>query len=92
MAQDAAGEVEVRVLRVLAKCTGLDEGDIAPSDRLRVELGLSSVDLVDLSFRLDEEFGGRFDLSAEAGGAGADLTARQVANAVRAGLAREGPG
>jgi acyl carrier protein len=87
MAQDAACDVEVRVLRVLASCAGLDEGDVVPSARLGGDLGFTSLDLLELAFRLDEEFGGKIEL-----GARADFTARQVADAVRAVLAREGSG
>src|SRR5437868_4178487 len=57
-------DVEARVLQVAAACLGREEDGVAPADRLVADLGASSVDLIDLAFRLEREFEVVLDLLA----------------------------
>jgi acyl carrier protein len=57
-------DVEARVLRVAADCLGRERDRVAPGDRLVADLGASSVDLIDLAFRLEREFEVVLDLLA----------------------------
>src|ERR1700693_5427946 len=55
----AAGEIDVRVARVLAETLNADEGDVTPGATLQGDLGAESIDFLDIVFRLEREFGVR---------------------------------
>ena len=49
--------VEVRVSRVLRESVGVEPGRIAPEARLAEDLGVDSLDRIQLVFELESEFG-----------------------------------
>jgi acyl carrier protein len=62
-----------RVTTVLVQCLGVDEGDVTPTATLLEDLGAESIDLLDIVFRLEREFGikiPRGELFIEPGAAG----------------------
>jgi acyl carrier protein len=46
-----------RTKRVVADCLGEDVGDIKPESRLMQDLGAQSLELLELAFLLEQEFG-----------------------------------
>jgi acyl carrier protein len=50
-------EIRARVTNVLVEALGVDEDDVTPSAALLGELGAESIDLLDIVFRLEREFG-----------------------------------
>jgi acyl carrier protein len=50
-------EIDARVTKVLVQALGVDEGDIKPSATLQADLGAESIDFLDITFRLEREFG-----------------------------------
>jgi acyl carrier protein len=46
-----------RVARVLADCLGIEQDAIHPNSHLEADLGVESIDLLDILFRLEDEFG-----------------------------------
>src|ERR1700758_4506329 len=50
-------DIHARVASVLAKALGVDEDDVIPSATLQGDLGAESIDLLDIVFRLEREFG-----------------------------------
>jgi acyl carrier protein len=50
-------EIHTRVASVLAECLGVDQDDVIPSATLQGDLGAESIDLLDIVFRLEREFG-----------------------------------
>jgi acyl carrier protein len=45
-----------RVAAVLADCLGIEQATIHPSSHLENDLGVESIDLLDILYRLEEEF------------------------------------
>ncbi len=98
MSRPAMRDIESRVMGVVAVCLGLETADVALGDRLADDLGAGSVELIDLAFRLEEEFRLGVDLAvAEVASVPGRallreaLTVGQLAEAVFAGLARPEP-
>jgi acyl carrier protein len=52
-----SNEIYTRVAGVLAEALNADEEDITPVATLRRDLGAESIDLLDIVFRLEREFG-----------------------------------
>ena len=50
-------EVMTRLKDVLADCLGVDEDEVTPEARLFADLGAESIDVLDIQFRLEKEFG-----------------------------------
>jgi acyl carrier protein len=57
----AANAIQARVAKVLAETLGLDEEDVTPAATLHADLGAESIDLLDIVFRLEREFGIQID-------------------------------
>jgi acyl carrier protein len=53
----ATAEINARVARVLAEILNADEGDVTPGAALQKDLGADSIDLLDIVFQLEREFG-----------------------------------
>ena len=53
----ASNEVYARVAKVLVQALGVEEEDIKPSATLQGDLGAESIDFLDITFRLEREFG-----------------------------------
>jgi len=53
----ASNEVYARVAKVLVQALGVEEDDIKPSATLQGDLGAESIDFLDITFRLEREFG-----------------------------------
>ena len=53
----ALNEIYARVTKVLVHALGVEEGDIKPSATLQGDLGAESIDFLDITFRLEREFG-----------------------------------
>src|SRR5271165_1669563 len=53
----ALNEIYPRVTKVLVHALGVEEGDIKPSATLQRDLGAESIDFLDITFRLEREFG-----------------------------------
>ncbi len=53
----ASNEVPARVTKVLVHALGVEEDDVKPSATLQGDLGAESIDLLDITFRLEREFG-----------------------------------
>jgi acyl carrier protein len=53
----ASNEVHARVTKVLVRALGVEEGDITPAATLQGDLGAESIDFLDITFRLEREFG-----------------------------------
>jgi len=51
-----------RTKRVVADCLGEDIGDIKPESRLMQDLGAQSLELLELAFLLEQEFGMPFEV------------------------------
>jgi acyl carrier protein len=50
-------EIHTRVASVLVEALGVDEGDVIRSATVQGDLGAESIDLLDIVFRLEREFG-----------------------------------
>ena len=50
-------EVYTNVTKVLVEALGVEEDDIKPSATLQADLGAESIDFLDISFRIEREFG-----------------------------------
>ncbi len=50
-------EINARVTKVLVQALGVEEDDIKPSASLQRDLGAESIDFLDITFRLEREFG-----------------------------------
>lgn len=46
-----------RTMRVVADCLGEDAGTVKPDSRLILDLGAGSLELLELAFLLEQEFG-----------------------------------
>ena len=53
--------VEERLKEIIGRQAGIDPKDIKPSDRLREDLHLDSLDAVELAIAMEEEFGVRLE-------------------------------
>src|SRR4051794_33618397 len=53
----ASNETHARVTKVLVNALGVEEDDVTPSATLQGDLGAESIDLLDITFRLEREFG-----------------------------------
>jgi acyl carrier protein len=53
----APDQILARVTTVLVQSLGVDEGDVTPAASLLGDLGAESIDLLDIVFRLEREFG-----------------------------------
>ena len=53
----ASEEIYGKVARVLVEALGVDQDDITPPATLQGELGAESIDMLDIVFRLEREFG-----------------------------------
>ena len=53
----ASDKIRERVTDVLVQALGVEENDITPSATLFKDLGAESIDLLDIVFRLEREFG-----------------------------------
>jgi acyl carrier protein len=53
----AVEEIYRRVSATLVEALNVDEADIKPASTLQGELGAESIDLIDILFRLEQEFG-----------------------------------
>jgi len=53
----ALNEIYARVTKVLVHALGVEEGDIKASATLQGDLGAESIDFLDITFRLEREFG-----------------------------------
>ena len=53
----ASKEIYARVTKVLVQALGVEEDDIKPSATLLRDLGVESIDFLDITFRLEHEFG-----------------------------------
>ena len=53
----AVDEVPGRVVRVLVQALNVDESDVTPTSTLQGDLCAESIDLLDIVFRLEREFG-----------------------------------
>jgi acyl carrier protein len=53
----ALNEIYARVTKVLVHALGVEEGDIKSSATLQGDLGAESIDFLDVTFRLEREFG-----------------------------------
>ena len=53
----SANEIHARVTKVLVDALGVDEGDVTPSATLQGDLGAESIDFLDITFRVEREFG-----------------------------------
>ncbi len=49
-------EIHSRVQNVLADCLGVDEDEVTPDAKLFADLGAESIDILDVTFRLEKEF------------------------------------
>jgi acyl carrier protein len=54
---NAFDEIYVKVTRVLVEALNVDEGEVSPAAKLHGDLGAESFDLLDVTFRLEREFG-----------------------------------
>jgi len=50
-------DIHRKVTSVLAEVLAVDEGDISPTASLQRDLGADSLDLLEITFRLEQEFG-----------------------------------
>jgi acyl carrier protein len=50
-------DVAVRVTRVLVEALNVDEDEVRPAATLQGDLGAESIDMLDIVFRLEREFG-----------------------------------
>ena len=53
----ASNETHARVRKVLVQTLGVEEDDVKPSATLQGDLGAESIDFLDITFRLEREFG-----------------------------------
>ena len=53
----ASNETLARVTKVLVHALGVEEDEIKPSATLQGDLGAESIDFLDITFRLEREFG-----------------------------------
>ena len=53
----ASNETLARVTKVLVHALGVEEDDVKPSATLQGDLGAESIDFLDITFRLEREFG-----------------------------------
>ena len=53
----ASNETHARVTKVLVHALGVEEDDVKPSATLQGDLGAESIDFLDITFRLEREFG-----------------------------------
>jgi acyl carrier protein len=53
----ASSEIDSRVTNVLVEALNVEEGDISPEATLQGDLGAESIDILDIIFRLEREFG-----------------------------------
>jgi acyl carrier protein len=53
----ASNETHARVRKVLVQALGVEEDDVKPSATLQGDLGAESIDFLDITFRLEREFG-----------------------------------
>jgi acyl carrier protein len=53
----AVDEVRARVARVLVEALNVDENDVTPTATLHADLCAESIDMLDIVFRLEREFG-----------------------------------
>ena len=53
----ASDRIRERVTHVLVQALGVEEDDVTPSATLHKDLGAESIDLLDIVFRLEREFG-----------------------------------
>ena len=53
----ASNEIYAGVTKVLVHALGVEEGDVKPSATLQGDLGAESIDFLDITFRLEREFG-----------------------------------
>jgi acyl carrier protein len=59
MSMFASDEIHGKVARVLVEALGVDEDEITPAATLQGDLGAESIDMLDIVFRLEREFGVR---------------------------------
>jgi acyl carrier protein len=57
MARFDRDEVETRIIKILAASLALTPGEIKPEARLVQDLGMDSLDFLDVLFSLEQEFG-----------------------------------
>jgi acyl carrier protein len=50
-------EIQPKLARVLVEALNVDEAEITPAATLQADLGAESIDLLDIVFRLEREFG-----------------------------------
>jgi acyl carrier protein len=53
----SSNEIRARVTKVLVDALGLEEDQITPPSTLKGDLGAESIDFLDITFRLEREFG-----------------------------------
>jgi acyl carrier protein len=53
----ASNENHARVTKVLVQALGVEEDEVKPSATLQGDLGAESIDFLDITFRLEREFG-----------------------------------
>ncbi len=53
----ASNETHARVAKLLVQALGVEEDEIKPSATLQGDLGAESIDFLDITFRLEREFG-----------------------------------
>ncbi len=46
-----------KVAHILDQCLGVEEDDIKPSSKIMADLGAESIDFLDITFRIEREFG-----------------------------------
>ncbi len=54
--------VEERLKEIIGRQAGIDPKGIKPSDRLREDLHLDSLDAVELALAIEDEFGARLEV------------------------------
>src|SRR5271165_4735818 len=52
-----SNEINARLAKLLVQALGVEEDEIKPSATLQGDLGAESIDFLDITFRLEREFG-----------------------------------
>lgn len=50
-------EVNQKVFSIIALAAGLDEDEVKPESRLKTDLDIESIDMLDIQFQLEKSFG-----------------------------------
>ncbi|MBI2373215.1 MAG: acyl carrier protein [Deltaproteobacteria bacterium] len=89
--EESGADIDQRVLRVVARALARDESEVRLDSVLMAELGAESLDLLDIVFQLEQEFGIQITRGAIEAGARGDLSEEEFAPGgvvSEAGLAR----